>query len=239
VGIAESDDTCSPFFLERLVSALEEGSVLAYCRTTSIDFQGDPITPNGFWPDTFDPQLWQASFTIGAADLCRAFMARGNVIANASSVVFRRPDETFLSVLGTVTAGRRCTGDWLFWTQDLMQMGGSVRFESEELSRFRFHDQTTRSTVSRLNERQRFAEYSSAIASILRLIRPWPRGYWYAVATSGSWDWLLYEYLFRYRPARLEKLFIRIIHGRLRFGLYVRLLQVPALHRRYLDWPTT
>lgn len=238
VWIAESDDTCSPLFLERMVSHLEKGSVLAYCRTISIDDQGDPITTNSFWPDTFDPDRWQASFTIGGAEMCRAYMARGNVIANASSVVFRKPNEAILAALGTVTAGRRCTGDWLFWTHYLMRIGGSVCFESDELSCFRCHDQTTRSIVSRSKEKLRFAEYSSAIASILRVTRPWPRWHWYTVAISGSWDWLLYEYLFRYKPALPEKLFILVMHGPLRLGLYVRLLQVPTLRRRYLSWPT-
>ncbi|KEF41474.1 MAG: hypothetical protein ER33_11135 [Cyanobium sp. CACIAM 14] len=238
VWIAESDDTCSPLFLERMVRPLQEGHGLAYCRTTSIDARGDRISSNPFWPDTFDPERWQSSFSMDGAELCRTFMARGNVIANASSVVFRKPDDRLLATLRAVTARSRCTGDWLLWTHYLMGTGGSVHFESAELSCFRCHDQTTRSIVSRQKERQRFAEYSSTIASVLRITHPWPRGHWYRVATSGSWDWLLYEYLFRYRPTLPEKLLIRIMHGPLRLGIYVRLLQVAGLRHRYLHWPT-
>jgi glycosyltransferase involved in cell wall biosynthesis len=239
IWIAESDDTCSPFFLERLVAYLDQGSVLAYCRTTSIDASGTPILDQTFWPDAVDPDRWQSSFTIRAADLCRDFMDRGNVIANASAVVFCKPDEALLQVLGPLTAGRRCTGDWLFWAHYLMRMGGSVSFEAEALSCFRNHDQSTRTIESRRRERLRFAEYSSAIASVLRINRPWPRCRWHAVATSGGWDWILYEYLWRYKPSRAEKLWISILHGPLRLGIYARLLQSQVLRRRYWRWPTS
>ena len=60
IWIAESDDTCSPLFLERMVAHLEIGSVLAFCRE---------------------------------------FMDRGNVIINASGVVFRKPDAAILQAL--------------------------------------------------------------------------------------------------------------------------------------------
>ena len=91
---------------------------------------------------------------------------------------------------------------------------------------------------SRSQERLRFGEYSSAIASVLRITRPKPAWRWHAVATSGGWDWILYEYLWRWKPSMAEKLLIRILHGPLRLGLYARLLQSPLLRRRYLRWPT-
>jgi glycosyltransferase involved in cell wall biosynthesis len=237
--IAESDDTCSPLFLERMVGHLDMGSVLAYCRTTSIDAEGAPIADQSFWPDSFDSERWQRSFTINGAAFCREFMDRGNVIANASCVVFRKPNSAILQALGPLTAGRRCTGDWIFWAHYLMRMDGSVSFDSEALSCFRSHNQTTRSIVSRSREKLRFHEYSSAIASVLRITRPWPRWRWYAVATSGGWDWILYEYLWRYRPLWPEKLWIQVIHGPLRLGIYTRLLQSQVLRRRYWRWPTS
>lgn len=238
IWIAESDDTCAPLFLERMVRPLEKGSMLAYCRTTSIDATGDPLIDQSFWPDHFDPERWQRSFTLEGSELCRTYMDRGNVIANASGVVFRKPDAATLQALGPLTAGRRCTGDWLFWCHYLMRMGGTVAFDAEALSGFRCHDHTTRSTASRSQERLRFGEYSSAIASVLRITRPKPAWRWHAVATSGGWDWILYEYLWRWKPSMAEKLLLRILHGPLRLGLYARLLQSPLLRRRYLRWPT-
>jgi glycosyltransferase involved in cell wall biosynthesis len=239
IWIAESDDTCSPLFLERMVGHLDMGSVLAYCRTTSIDAAGEPIKDQTFWPDAVDPDRWQHSFTIQGKELCRDFMDRGNVIANASCVVFRKPDDALLQTLGPLTASRRSTGDWLFWAHYLMQMGGSVSFESEALSCFRCHDKSTRSIDSRCREKLRFDEYSSAITSVLKITRPWPSCRWHAVATSGGWDWILYEYLWRYKPSRAEKLWISIIHGPLRLGIYARLLQSRVLRRRYWRWPTS
>lgn len=237
IWIAESDDTCSPVFLERMVSHLETGSVLAYCRTTSINAAGELSADQSFWPDSIDPDRWRSSFRLDSEAFCRQFMDRGNVIANASCVVFRKPDDDTLEALGPLTAGLRCTGDWIFWAYYLMRMGGSVSFDAEALSCFRCHDQSTRSIVSRRQEKLRFAEYSSAITSVLRITRPWPRWRWHAVATSGGWDWILYEYLWRYGPSWPEKLWIPIIHGPLRLGIYTRLLQSQVLRRRYWRWP--
>jgi glycosyltransferase involved in cell wall biosynthesis len=219
IWIAESDDSCSPRFLETMVHGLEEGAVLAFCRTIAVD-----------------ADRWRSSFRIDGRELCRRFMARGNVIANASSVVFRKPDLRTHAGLKRLTRDRRYTGDWVFWTHFLMRMGGTVRFEAEELSSFRFHEQTTRSTASRSLEKLRFREYSGAVHTILRSTHPLPRLRWVEIAKEGSWDWILYEYLFRYNPRLLEKIFVRIIHGPLRLGLYLRLLQSATLRRRYLRW---
>ncbi len=57
------------------------------------------------------------------------------------------------------------------------------------------------------------------------------------MATSGGWDWILYEYLWRYRPSWPEKLWIQIIQGPLRLGIYTRRLQSKVLRRRYRHWP--
>jgi glycosyltransferase involved in cell wall biosynthesis len=241
IWIAESDDTCLHVFLERMVAELEKGVVLAYCRTASIDSHGFPMGTNPFWPDTFDSERWQSSFTLGSLKLCRTFMAQGNVIANASSVVFRKPLDSFLRKMKSLTNKKRHVGDWLFWSHYLMQSRGCIRFESDELSLFRCHDKTTRtianSTIGTNQEAEirRFAEYSFAIASILRITHRWPILQWLRLSSKGCWDWILSEYLFRCRPNPREKLFLRIVSGPLRWGIYVRLLTSRALRREYFS----
>ncbi|WP_071881591.1 glycosyltransferase family 2 protein [Cyanobium gracile] len=238
IWIAESDDTCETSFLDQMVTSLQNGGVLSYCRTKAIDSKGNPISGQQFWPDTFDSTRWKSSFLLSSRNLCRNFMARGNVIANASSVVFLKPTSDVLKKLAEATRGTRFTGDWLFWCHFLMLTPGLVSFESRELSGFRFHDQTTRKveslgSVNRSKERQRFFEYSCAVKSILRVTRPWPRGYWLQLAARGYWDWIFSEYLFRFQPKPHEKLFITALHGPLRLGLYLRLLSSRSRQFRY------
>jgi glycosyltransferase involved in cell wall biosynthesis len=241
IWIAESDDTCLQTFLERMVAELDRGVALAYCRTTSINSKGIPMETNPFWPDTIDSERWQSSFTLGSLELCRTFMGRANVIANASSVVFRKPLDSFLRMMTSLTYKKRHVGDWIFWTHYLMQSRGYIRFESEELSLFRCHDKTTRtianSTIgtNQEAEKRRFAEYSFAIDSILRITHRWPILQWLRLSSNGCWDWILSEYLFRCRPNPREKLFIRIVNGPLRWGIYVRLLTSRALRREYFS----
>ena len=110
IWIAESDDSCSPLFLEQMMRCLQDDVALAYCRTQAIDTHGDPIASMPFWPDLFDRQRWQSSFTMPAVDLCRNYMVRGNMIANASSVVFRRPDNKTLKELSRRTESLRYVG---------------------------------------------------------------------------------------------------------------------------------
>jgi glycosyltransferase involved in cell wall biosynthesis len=240
--IAESDDACETTFLSKMVSSLQNGTVLAYCRTKAIDREGNSISGQRFWPDTFDSNQWKSPFSLSSRNLCRDYMVRGNIIANASSVVFQKPTKIVLEQLANATKGTRFTGDWLFWCHFLMLTGGMVHFDSTELSSFRFHDQTTRNIdgpggVNRSKERQRFAEYSRAVNLILKVTRPWPRFHWLHLAASGRWDWIFSEYLFRFQPKPHEKIFIVAMHGPLRLGLYVRLLTSKRKQFRYWSSP--
>jgi glycosyltransferase involved in cell wall biosynthesis len=239
IWIAESDDTCSSTFLETMAFRLEQGVQLSYCRTNCIDAHGDSIVNTPFWPDTFDATLWRGSFSMDSKKLCKRFMPRGNIIANASCVVFRKPTERIIRQLQQLTDTKRYTGDWIFWSAYLMLMRGSVWFESKELSSFRSHGSTTRSIrepVSKSRESaegQRFAEYSLAVLSILRVTYPWPSMRWFWIATHGGWDWIISEYLFRYHPSEQEKRYIKIMRGPLRLGIYARLVQSASVRRQY------
>ena len=107
VWIAESDDSCEPRMLERLEESLEEGSVLAFCRSTEIGPEGNSLGIQRYQRDFFE------DFTMDGPGFIRKYLVPLNVIANASSVLFSR--EAALSVDSGFTEFRGA-GDILFWT---------------------------------------------------------------------------------------------------------------------------
>lgn len=137
VWIAESDDSCSPFFLEKLVNKyIESDAVLTFCRSILVDVNGLKLRKNN-----------QMNFISG--DLAmdgRAFISRylgfSNEVQNASCAIFSRKvamalDNDYMAYKGA--------GDWLFWIK--MAEKGNVCFVNEELNNYRIHNNTTSSVV--------------------------------------------------------------------------------------------
>ena len=159
VWIAESDDSCTPELLERLVAALEARSdaVLAYCGSLQVDEQGERL-PRDYdrWQE--DQQL----YTYSSSYYLRHRLSRENSIYNASMVVFRR--EAWLRLEDKAYLGMRSCGDWLFWIK-LVEQGAVLELRSK-LNRFRQHTQrvTVRSDQSgaRLSEHVAITRYLNA-----------------------------------------------------------------------------
>ena len=141
IWIAESDDFASPFFLESLVSRLQEDekNVLAFCGSEMIDAIGDPLTMN--W-DKYGRQEGELREYTGK-DFIRRRMKWKNSVYNASAVVFRRDALTAptvpiaLSPIDNIQAFRYC-GDWLFWVNICIQ--GNVVEVCKQMNYFRQHD---------------------------------------------------------------------------------------------------
>jgi len=159
VWIAESDDSCTPELLERLVAALEArpDAVLAYCGSLQVDEQGERL-PRDYdrWQE--DQQL----YTYSPSYYLRHRLSRENSIYNASMVVFRR--EAWLRLEDKAYLGMRSCGDWLFWIK-LVEQGAVLELRSK-LNRFRQHTQrvTVRSDQSgaRLSEHVAITRYLNA-----------------------------------------------------------------------------
>ena len=159
VWIAESDDSCTPELLERLVAALEArpDAVLAYCGSLQVDEYGERL-PRDYdrWQE--DQQL----YTYSPSYYLRHRLSRENSIYNASMVVFRR--EAWLRLEDKAYLGMRSCGDWLFWIK-LVEQGVVLELRSK-LNRFRQHTQrvTVRSDQSgaRLSEHVAITRYLNA-----------------------------------------------------------------------------
>jgi len=114
VWIAESDDTCSPHFLARLVEALERSpkSGLGYCYTTPVDETGKIIDAAFYqrYVEELDGARWRSDFVADGREEVRRYLSRKNTITNVSGVLFRR--EAYVA-MGYAPEQMRMCGDWL------------------------------------------------------------------------------------------------------------------------------
>lgn len=152
IWIAESDDWAELNFLGKMISILENGADLAYCRSPKVNDKGEIINFK-YWPDSLDNKRWRGSFiNSGKEEICN-YLCYRNTIPNASACVFRKRDNLFNDHI----LNSRFTGDWQFWVNYLKC--GNIGFTSEELSYHRFHENATRakkdtnSKLLRLSER--------------------------------------------------------------------------------------
>jgi glycosyltransferase involved in cell wall biosynthesis len=151
IWIAESDDLAEPLFLERMLTILQRGHGLAYCRSADIDENGH-LKSNFFWADGIDSKRWKSNYINEGNDEIRDFLVYRCTIPNASACVFRKD-------LAPIKCGfdrMRYSGDWLFWINLLKKT--SVGFDSETLNHFRHHETSTRNRKSDKQEKIKLKE---------------------------------------------------------------------------------
>jgi glycosyltransferase involved in cell wall biosynthesis len=146
VWIAESDDTCRPELLERLVSAFVDPEVtLAYCQSAMIGHDGQQYAAD-YLSDTEDlsPVRWRYPYCVSGDEDVELALSQRNTIPNASAVVFRRPDAIEeRDELATL----RLAGDWLFYAMRVRR--GKIAYIPESLNGHRHHGRTVRSGFER------------------------------------------------------------------------------------------
>ena len=146
VWIAESDDTCRPELLERLVPTFDDPQVrLAYCQSSRIGSDGQIDAPDYLdATEDLSPARWRHPYCVAGADEVECALSQRNTIPNASAVVFRRPtsiDER--DELGSLRIG----GDWLFYAMRIRD--GKIAYLPEPLNGHRQHDRTVRASFER------------------------------------------------------------------------------------------
>jgi glycosyltransferase involved in cell wall biosynthesis len=138
VWIAESDDHCTPNFLEELVPFFaNEAVTLAYCRSDFV--RGTP--PIRVWTTEdylADLRLdcWQGRFIKSAHWLVNNAWTKKNIIANVSSAVFRNPGKLGLFDDPEWINLRLC-GDWIFYLTVIR--GGLVAYSPYATNFYRQH----------------------------------------------------------------------------------------------------
>lgn len=134
IWIAESDDTCDIHLLERLVKLyVENDCVICFCRLIlTYENGGFYRTGQGGISSDNIEHVWKGK------DFIKEQLCFGNVIANASGVIFSK--EAALKVDHGYERYRG-SGDWLFWIE--MAELGNVGFDSRAMNYFRQHGNNT------------------------------------------------------------------------------------------------
>lgn len=133
IWIAESDDSCSPELLQKLVNEFEKDPelVLAYSLSMFIDEYGKPRKP---------ANNVRRTMHIDGKKYIQHYMKFGNHVKNASSALFKKATVINIDQIYTQYKG---SGDRLFWI--LIALNGRVAIINELLNYFRRHSATTTS----------------------------------------------------------------------------------------------
>jgi glycosyltransferase involved in cell wall biosynthesis len=146
IWIAESDDTCRPELLERMVPEFDDPEVtLAYCQSARIGPDGCQYAAD-YLADTEDlsPVHWRYPYCVPGVHEVELALSQRNTIPNASAVVFRRAYEIEER---EDLDNLKLAGDWLFYAMRIRR--GKIAYIPESLNGHRHHDRTVRSGFER------------------------------------------------------------------------------------------
>jgi glycosyltransferase involved in cell wall biosynthesis len=146
IWIAESDDTCRPELLERLVPAFLDPEVtLAYCQSAMIGPDGRQYAADYLSAtEDLSPVHWRYPYCVPGHEEVELALSQRNTIPNVSAVVFRRPDKIEeRDELETL----RLAGDWLFYAMRIR--GGKIAYIPDSFNGHRHHDRTVRDGFQR------------------------------------------------------------------------------------------
>ena len=129
IWIAESDDSCDPRLLERLVAEFREDPnlVFAFVHSILIDDVGNKH-------EIIQPSRHRYSIRCSGKEFIHKFLFRYNIIYNASSALFRKVSALNISPEYTTF---KASGDWLFWIE--LCETGNVSMIETPLNFFRKH----------------------------------------------------------------------------------------------------
>lgn len=175
IWIAESDDTCNDYFLEKLVrSFLNEKVQIAYSQSNSMNSEGEIVGDWYFQTAMMNKPLFDTNFTMDGINFIDQFLLQRNVIPNASGVLFRK---TCFDIVNGAREDVRYCADWLLWLH-MLSLNGEVYYTAEKLNNFRFHPNSviaSSSKTSNIPFKKRFdilmrKEYSKILKELNLLL---------------------------------------------------------------------
>ncbi len=148
VWIAESDDYCTPDFLEKLIGAFENQAVrIAFCRTEFVDDHSEKaIWSTQNYLHDLRLGIWSKRFIASAHSLTKHAWVVKNIIPNVSSCIFRHPHELPLLQHEGWKSMRIC-GDWIFYIA--LARAGLVAYDPTATNYYRQHTNNTSVTAHR------------------------------------------------------------------------------------------
>ncbi|MEN2400341.1 glycosyltransferase family 2 protein [Flavobacterium sp. MC2016-06] len=140
IWIAESDDFCTPNFIEEVIKPLLGNSeiILSYCQSHRTNENG-AITGNWIThTDNLTSDFFSKDFEIEGNLFIEKFLIFKNVIPNASAVIFRK--DICLEEYLQIGEGLRYCGDWVLYFK--MILNNKLVFVSESHNYFRYHNKS-------------------------------------------------------------------------------------------------
>ncbi|WP_269975615.1 glycosyltransferase [Dickeya lacustris] len=168
IWIAESDDYCSPNFLEDNVKKFSnEAVMLSFCRTVFVS--GDDkkeIWSSDEYLRGLDVKNLDKDFIKSAHYLVNQSWGIGNLVANVSSALFRHPGD--LQVLDDKKwFSMKICGDWVFYLH--LIRGGLVAYTPHSTNYYRQHEKNT--STSNQSKPIYYQEYEAVAKQIVSLYK--------------------------------------------------------------------
>jgi glycosyltransferase involved in cell wall biosynthesis len=155
VWICESDDFCEPDFLESLVGAFGDPSVmLAFGRIQYADEAGVMQPGLDQYREAAEPGIWDGPLKRPAHEWFTGAFGTRNLIANVGGSVWR--NAPIRSEDWEIARGFRVMGDWYLYS--VIAGGGQIAYSPTATSYFRIHTTNT-SAGSVQRERGYYEEY--------------------------------------------------------------------------------
>lgn len=142
---AEADDWADPHLLERLVAVLDAhpNVGLVHCPFFRVDPTGRVEDLSPIWWRDLDPTRWTRDYVAPGREEVE-WLARWNVISNASGVVLRH---AVFEQVGGADETLPLAADWKLWVK--MALASDVGFVATPLNYWRWHDRTQRARTER------------------------------------------------------------------------------------------
>lgn len=137
IWIAESDDYSDYDFLNKIVEEFDSNTSLVFSKSIIVD-EFDKECLNQKSLSLINKYNLPNGFCVSPGkDFVNNFLVFRNYIVNASSVLFRKPKDFPTKILSM-----RFVGDWYFWIY--LSSRGNIKFISDSINYFRFHQAATR-----------------------------------------------------------------------------------------------
>lgn len=167
VWICESDDFCEANFVERMISAFHDPSVmLAFGRIEFVNSEGSYVPGMEQYREQAEPGIWLNAFSRPAWSWFKGGFGVKNVIANVGGSMWRRvpidPE------VWNEARGYKIMGDWFMYS--VLAQGGQIAYEPNAIAYFRSHSGNTSGQTAQ-SKPEYYAEYYRFMAA---LKRRWP-----------------------------------------------------------------
>lgn len=162
VWICESDDFCEPTFIERMINAFRDPSVMmAFGRIQFANSQGEFFAGLDHYREDSEPGIWDARLTRPAAEWFRGGFGVKNVIANVGGSLWRRFEIS--DQVWEEARNYKIMGDWYLYSA--IAGGGQIAYEPSAVSYFRIHESNT-SGSSAQSKPEYYKEYAQLMTSL-------------------------------------------------------------------------